>query len=140
MPRQRVAVILNENARGVRPEVVERLGRIVPRAISIVSRDLDDSRADRPQRWSSAPTTAVLFGGGDGTFVQCLSRRAPPRRAAATQPLPAVGVLRLGTGNALADALGASRPTLDGLEYDLGRARRRRAGPSTCRCSKSTAS
>jgi diacylglycerol kinase family enzyme len=37
-----------------------------------------------------------------------------------------VGVLRLGTGNALADALGASTPTLDGLAHDYRRARRRR--------------
>src|SRR5262249_1499260 len=86
-----------------------------------VSRDLAESR-------SIARTVvergydAVLLGGGDGTFVQCLADlRGEAHRHA--QPLPGVGILRLGTGNALADALGASSPTLDGLAHDFRRAR-----------------
>jgi hypothetical protein len=38
--------------------------------------------------------------------------------------MPSFGVLRLGTGNALASALDASRSNLDGLAADLARARR----------------
>ena len=121
--RSRVAVILNQRARGVGSDVVRRLGRIVPDGDLYLSRDLAESR-------SIARTVvergydAVLLGGGDGTFVQCLAdlRGEAHRRSA---PLPGLGVLRLGTGNALADALGASTPTLEGLAHDYRRARRR---------------
>jgi diacylglycerol kinase family enzyme len=124
--RQRVAVILNERARGVRPEVVQKLGRIVPRGDLYLSRDLEESRRIA-RTVVERGYEAVLLGGGDGTFVQCLSdlRGAADVNA---QPLPGVGVLRLGTGNALADALGASTPTLDGLAADVRRARRRSQG------------
>jgi diacylglycerol kinase family enzyme len=121
--RTRVAVILNERARGVRPEVVRRLGRIVPQHDLFVSRDLDHSR-EIARTVFDRGYDAVLLGGGDGTFVQCLadlSGEAERREV----PLPGVGVLRLGTGNALADALGASSPTLDGLANDVRRARGR---------------
>jgi diacylglycerol kinase family enzyme len=67
----------------------------------------------------------VLFGGGDGTFTRCMSDIADEARRT-DLPLPKVGVLRLGTGNALADVLGASRPTLGGLVKDLRRARQAR--------------
>jgi diacylglycerol kinase family enzyme len=119
--RSRVAVILNHNARGVRPEVVERLERLVPHRDLFVSHAVEDSRAIARTVVERA-YDGVLFGGGDGTFVQCLSDIAGEARLW-DAPLPGVGVLRLGTGNALADALGASRPTLDGLVKDLRRAR-----------------
>jgi diacylglycerol kinase family enzyme len=121
--RAKVAVILNQRARGVGPEVVRRLGRIVPSSDLYLSRDLEQSRAIA-RTVVERGYEAVLLGGGDGTFVQCLSdlRGEADRRAL---PLPGVGVLRLGTGNALADALGASTPTLDGLAADVRRARRR---------------
>ncbi|HZS37170.1 MAG TPA: diacylglycerol kinase family protein [Polyangia bacterium] len=119
--RSRVAVIVNENARGVRPEVVSQLERLVPPRDLYVSRSLDHSRRIARTVVERA-YDGVLFGGGDGTFVQCLDDLARESRSEGA-PLPGVGVLRLGTGNALADALGASRPTLTGLAADLRRAR-----------------
>jgi diacylglycerol kinase family enzyme len=119
--RGRVAVILNAQARGVRPEVVERLGRLVPQRDLFLSRDLDHSR-EIARTVVERAYDGVLFGGGDGTFVQCLSDIAGEARRYETE-MPKVGVLRLGTGNAIADALGASRPTVDGLVKDLRRAR-----------------
>ena len=120
--RQRVAVILNENARGVGRRVIDDLSELVPPHDLYLSRSLDHSRQIAAKVVERAYDT-ILFGGGDGTFVQCLSDVAAEARRR-DQDLPSVGVLRLGTGNALADALGASRPTLDGLAHDLGRARR----------------
>jgi diacylglycerol kinase family enzyme len=121
----RVAVILNARARGVRPRVVERLEQLVPANDLFVSRDLQHSRQIARTVVERAYDN-VLFGGGDGTFVQCLSDIAGEAERRAL-PVPGVGVLRLGTGNALADALGASRPTVDGLRRDLDRAARRGA-------------
>jgi diacylglycerol kinase family enzyme len=126
--RQRVAVVVNENARGVRQRVIDDLAELVPPHDLYISRSLDHSR-QIAERVVERNYDTVLFGGGDGTFVQCLSdvREEARRRDVA---LPYVGVLRLGTGNALADCLGASRPTPDGLAHDLGRARRaQRARP-----------
>lgn len=120
--RQRVAVILNENARGVRGRVIDDLSELVPPHDLYLSRSLDHSRQIAAKVVERAYDT-VLFGGGDGTFVQCLADVAAEARLREVA-LPNVGVLRLGTGNALADALGASRPTADGLAHDLGRARR----------------
>jgi diacylglycerol kinase family enzyme len=120
--RQRVAVIVNENARGVRQRVIDDLAELVPPHDLYVSSSLDHSRQIARRVVERAYDT-VLFGGGDGTFVQCLSDVAAEARRR-DMALPNVGVLRLGTGNALADCLGASRPTPDGLAHDLGRARR----------------
>jgi diacylglycerol kinase family enzyme len=119
--RSRVAVIVNHNARGVRPEVIERLGRLVPQRDLFISQSIEHSR-EIARTVVERNYDGVLFGGGDGTFVRCLSDIAGEARKF-DAPLPGVGVLRLGTGNALADAIGASRPTLDGLVKDLRRAR-----------------
>jgi diacylglycerol kinase family enzyme len=124
-PRSRVAVILNARARGVRPEVLDKLERLVPSNDLFVSSNLEHSR-EIARTVVERAYDGVLFGGGDGTFVQCLADIAGEARRADAE-LPGVGVLRLGTGNALADALGASRPTLDGLAHDLRRARTARA-------------
>ncbi|MDB4964776.1 MAG: dgkA [Myxococcales bacterium] len=120
--RQRVAVILNENARGVRQSIIDDLTELVPPHDLYLSRSVHQSRQIAAKVVERAYDT-ILFGGGDGTFVQCLSDVAAESQAR-DMALPSIGVLRLGTGNALADCLGASRPTLDGLAHDLGRARR----------------
>jgi diacylglycerol kinase family enzyme len=119
--RSRVAVIVNRRARGARPEVVEHLERLVHPRDLFVSRDADHSRAIA-RTIVERRYDGVLFGGGDGTFVQCISDIAAEAESWGT-PLPGVGVLRLGTGNALAETLGASNPTLTGLAADLRRAR-----------------
>jgi diacylglycerol kinase family enzyme len=119
--RSRVAVILNPHASGVDPKVVGHLHRLVPQRDLFLSHDLEDSQKIAATVVARA-YDGVLFGGGDGTFVQCLDdiRGQAEKRE---RPMPGVGILRLGTGNALANALGASRPTRAGLERDLNRAR-----------------
>ncbi len=65
----------------------------------------------------------VLTGGGDGTFVQMVSRiTEEARRVGARRPR--FGLLRLGTGNALAWVLGAQSPRHRGVIADLGRLRK----------------
>jgi diacylglycerol kinase family enzyme len=120
----KVAVILNGNARGVQPSVLRRLGTLLPRQDLFLSNSLEHSRAIA-RTVLEREYDAVYFGGGDGTFVQCLDDlRSEAEELDA--PLPQLGVLRLGTGNALADALGASSPTLRGFQRDLDRVSRKK--------------
>jgi diacylglycerol kinase family enzyme len=120
MGEHQVAVILNGRARGVSPSVLRRLGRLVPRRDLFVSRTLGDAREIAAEVVERA-YPSVLLGGGDGTFVACVTEMRSEARRRGT-PLPSVGMLRLGTGNALARTLGASPPTAEGLARDLARA------------------
>jgi diacylglycerol kinase family enzyme len=119
--RTHLAVILNSNARGVRPRVVEWLGSLVPQRDLFISKSIKQSRKIARTVVERA-YDGVLLGGGDGTFVQFLSDLVGEAGRLGA-PLPGVGMLRLGTGNAIADTIGASRPTLEGLVRDLWRAR-----------------
>jgi diacylglycerol kinase family enzyme len=55
-----------------------------------------------------------VFAGGDGTVVMGLTMLAEACRGHA-RPEPAIGVLRLGSGNAIADAVGATGDPVDDL-------------------------
>lgn len=133
---ERVAVLLNANARNVSEALKRELENFVPPEDLFYSRSFDDARSiarsviDRGYR-------TVLTGGGDGTFVgyvNCLFEEARARPGVARgslklQPLPAhavrmprVGVLKLGTGNAVADFSGASARRV-GVVEDILRAR-----------------
>jgi diacylglycerol kinase family enzyme len=112
----RVAVLLNANAKRVTPKVVESMSRVVPEEDLFFSRSLDDcaSIADAvvQRRYD-----LVFAGGGDGTIVQTMNSliQAADRAASGLYrpPLPDLGVLRLGTGNALAAAFGSGEPIED---------------------------
>jgi diacylglycerol kinase family enzyme len=134
---ERVAVLLNANARSVSEDLQRELENFVPPEDLYYSRCLDDARAISRQVLDKGYRT-VLTGGGDGTFVgyvNCLFEQAqqPPtpfgRGALKLAPVPAhalelprFGVLKLGTGNALADFAGASDRRL-GVVEDILRTR-----------------
>jgi len=117
----RVAVVLNRRARGVRPQLINRLAQLHAREHVFVSEDLDHCRTIA-HTLVQRGYERVLLGGGDGTFVRCLTELESAAEAAGV-PLPVVGVLRLGTGNALGYYLGAAAPSQSGLLADLQRAR-----------------
>jgi diacylglycerol kinase family enzyme len=124
---RRVAVLINGNARGVSDRVIRLVSSVVPPEHLHISRSLTESRV-LCRRILEAGYEAVLTGGGDGTFVQFVSHirdlsRGPARPGGAVRAMPAVGVLKLGTGNALAGLVGASEPTEEGLTSDFWRAR-----------------
>ncbi len=121
--RAKVAVVLNGNARSVDERLVSDLRGLLQDETLYVSHSLDQSRFIA-RHVINQGFDVVLCGGGDGTFTQVLSDIAALRPA----HLPAFGLLRLGTGNALANALGA-RGGLKGLAADLRAIRdpRRRA-------------
>ena len=109
--KHRSAFLLNANARAVSDRLIEELAEIIPAGDLFLSRTLEDAEV-------FARTIArrgygqVFFGGGDGTLVTTL---ALLRQVCAKESLamPAVGVLKLGTGNAMARTMGASRAIID---------------------------
>jgi diacylglycerol kinase family enzyme len=100
----RIAVVVNGNARQVTTDIVEVLDQIVQTGDLFVSRDLADAEriaytiAERRYR-------TVLTGGGDGTFVHMVTLIVREARGRG-QPPPRFGLLKLGTGNALSWVLG----------------------------------
>ncbi|MBI2379115.1 MAG: hypothetical protein HYV07_34305 [Deltaproteobacteria bacterium] len=130
MPRSgRVAVLLNANAKRVTPAVRRSFERITPREDLFFSRSLEEAESFSSEIIQRR-YDVVLTGGGDGTLVQTLNflLSAVDRhsRGLHRPKLPDIGILRLGTGNALASATGAGRPLEDALAVlagDIPRAR-----------------
>ena len=110
-PLEHTAVLLNANAKQVSPRLRDALSGIVPPESLFFSRDVDDAHRIADAVMSRGFDT-VFTGGGDGTFVSWVNHildRAETRAA----PAPRFGVLALGTGNAVAGMVGASRPVDD---------------------------
>lgn len=107
----RAAFLLNKNARAVTDGLVERLAAVVPAGDLFLSRTLEDATI-------FARTIArrgygqVFLGGGDGTLVTTMNLLRT-HAAAEGLAMPRIGVLKLGTGNAMARALGAMAPLVD---------------------------
>ena len=114
----KVAVVLNGNARAVSDALIRDVRKAINQERLYVSRSLEQWKFIA-RRIVNKGYDVVLLGGGDGTFAQCVTD------IMALQPshVPTFGVLRLGTGNGLASALGVSKPNLRGLTTELRRAR-----------------
>lgn len=120
----RAVAIVNGNARRLGRGLHRELERALPGRVR-VTRSLDDARQTvRAEIRRGADL--VVFGGGDGTAVMGLALLAEACRGAG-RPEPAIAVLRLGSGNALADTLGASDdPAADLARIARGEGARRR--------------
>jgi len=134
---EKIAVLLNANAKNVSEGLKRELENFVPPEDLYYSRCFDDARTIARSVLDKGYRT-VLTGGGDGTFVgyvNCLFEEAQrpvttgARGALKLAPVPAyavrlprVGVLKLGTGNAVADFAGASARRV-GVVEDILRAR-----------------
>ena len=114
----RVAVVLNGNARAVTDALIRDVKMAIDQERLYVSRSLEQWKFIA-RRIVNKGYDVVLLGGGDGTFSQCVTdiMALHPART------PAFGVLRLGTGNGMASALGVSKPNLRGITTELRRAR-----------------
>ena len=119
--RDRVAVIINGNAKDVTRELVDVLDQIIASGDLFVTRSAEEGREIALEIVARGYPT-VLTGGGDGTFSQMVTAVV---RACQDQgrPFPRFGLLRLGTGNALAWVLGAQKHHR-GVVADLARLRR----------------
>ena len=115
----RIAVVVNGNARSVTAEVISTLDRILAGGDMFVSRRLSDVREIAKTILGRGYHT-VLTGGGDGTFtvvVTAVVKEARRQQA----PIPRFGLLKLGTGNALAWVVGATSSGVRGLSADIER-------------------
>ncbi len=119
----RIAVVVNGNAKSVTAEVIETLDQILDSGDLFVSRRVEESEGIARTLVERGYGT-ILTGGGDGTFtvvVTAVVKEARRRNA----PLPRFGLFRLGTGNSLAWVVGASGAGKAGraLAADLQRLR-----------------
>lgn len=123
----KVAVLLNRNARRVTDALAKKLGRLVGNDNLYYSRSLEEAEAFAREIVQRGYGT-VVCGGGDGTFVQTVNmvqryleeanawRVQRYQRFGEKQTLlgePRFAFLRLGTGNALGRMVGATHPTKD---------------------------
>jgi diacylglycerol kinase family enzyme len=116
----RVAVVLNGNARQVTDQLVESFDRVVGRGDLFLSRNLDEAHGIALSIVERG-YPVVLTGGGDGTFVQMVTSITKEAKSRNQEP-PRFGLLKLGTGNSLAWALGATT-SRRGVLADVARLR-----------------
>jgi diacylglycerol kinase family enzyme len=103
---EQVAVLLNANAKQVNAEVRRALSRVVPGEHLYLSRSQDEA-VDIAEEVVARRYRTVFTGGGDGTFVAWVNRILESAERRAARP-PRFGVLALGTGNAVAEMVGAT--------------------------------
>jgi diacylglycerol kinase family enzyme len=117
----RIAVVVNGNARNVTSEVISTLDQILLGGDLFVSRRIEEG-PELARTLLSRGYGTVLTGGGDGTFTSVVTDVVHEARKSG-KPLPRFGFLKLGTGNALAWVVGASGAKRGGLAVDIERLR-----------------
>jgi diacylglycerol kinase family enzyme len=101
-----VAVLLNANAKSVNAQVRRALSLVVPDEHLYLSRN-ESEAGDIAEAVVSRRYSTVFTGGGDGTFVGWVNRILESAKRIGTRA-PRFGVLALGTGNAVAEMVGAT--------------------------------
>lgn len=103
---------MNGNARRLGARLRGKLERVLPGRVRFTD-SLDEARrAIRAEIRRGADL--IVLGGGDGTVVMGLTLIGEACRASDTRE-PAIGILRLGSGNAIADTVGASDDAVEDL-------------------------
>jgi len=105
---------VNGNAGRVRKSLRAKLERVLPGGVRFTM-SLEHARAVI-RRDVDRGLDLIVLAGGDGTIVMGLTLLAEACRGAG-RPEPAIGILRLGSGNAIADTVGAG----DDAAGDLAR-------------------
>lgn len=106
VPAGKVAVMLNANAGRVRKHHARLVQRLLPDALLLWTRSLEEAN-DGVEAILESGIETVFAGGGDGTIIDLANRLIR------YQHTPRLGVLRLGTGNALATWVGARKVAED---------------------------
>jgi diacylglycerol kinase family enzyme len=121
--QENFAVVLNANARRVSTDVREKIERIVSPEHIYYSHTQDESR-DITREIVKRGYPTVFTGGGDGTFVnfvndfsQACGTGHPLVSGNQTYQMPNIGVLHLGTGNAVASIVSSGNFEVDLKSY-----------------------
>ncbi len=100
--RKKIAILLNDNARNVNSSIKNEIEKIIPIANIYYTKSLDEADATIA-KILNMDFTHVFTGGGDGTLLYFINKmKEIKKEARLKRKLPIVGVLRLGTGNAIA--------------------------------------
>ena len=108
----RAVAIVNSNARRLGGRMRGKLERALPGGVRFTDSLADARAAIRAEVKRGAEL--IVLGGGDGTVVMGLTLLGEACRAAGRAE-PAIGILRLGSGNAIADTVGASDDVVEDL-------------------------
>jgi diacylglycerol kinase family enzyme len=101
----RAIAIINGNSRNVRGRMRSKLEKVAPGRV-FFTRSLDEAR-ELIRQQIGVGVDLIVLGGGDGTVVMGLTLIGEACRGTG-RPEPAVGVLRMGSGNAIADTVAAT--------------------------------
>ncbi len=100
VPRGDVAVLLNANAGRAKRSVIRTIRSVCPEALVFWTHSLEEAQ-DAIEAAIESEVTTIFGGGGDGTIIDLANRLLRYEHS------PRLGILRLGTGNALASWVGA---------------------------------
>jgi diacylglycerol kinase family enzyme len=117
-PGAGTTVLVNHHARGVRSSTARRLKEAAPAASVILTHTREEAE-DAIRNALACGFRRIVAGGGDGTVsaiaTEIRNQVNELRQTNPGQALPELGVLKLGTGNAVADVLGGCRNFADDL-------------------------
>jgi len=113
VPQGDIAVLLNANAGRAKRSLIRTIRKVCPEALVFWTHSLDEAQ-DAVESAIESEVTTIFGGGGDGTIIDLANRLLRYERA------PRLGVLRLGTGNALASWVGARSVAEDLAAWSRG--------------------
>lgn len=108
----KTAFVLNANAKSVTDRVVAKLVKLVPSGDLFYSKTMKDSE-NHYQTILDRGYGFVFNGGGDGTVVNAINTLHRISQKCKITQLPRVGILKLGTGNAMAQLVNAEKAYSD---------------------------
>jgi len=108
-PDDRYAVILNANAGSVTPALVKQIRSTVSDPTRVHLTKSPDHAREVLRQVLGRGVRTVFAGGGDGTIVGVINTLRNLR----AKPQTTIGMLRLGTGNALTRWIGSDSPVQD---------------------------
>ncbi len=109
----RIAVILNKNAKRVTPRVRREIESIAPPHADVFFTESIEQADFVIRRVIDSGYGKIVTGGGDGTVLNTIDKALAHIDARGYTDCPEFAVLKLGTGNAIADFLGAGDVTHD---------------------------
>lgn len=108
----KAVAIVNGNARRLRGKLRAQLERALPGGVRFTG-SLDEARTTIRAEVRRG-VDLIILGGGDGTVVMGLTLIGEACRGS-SKPEPAIAILRMGSGNAIADTAGASDDVVEDL-------------------------